>query len=78
MTAIPTIDIAPLYGTDVAARDAVDEAIGNACRGAGFLVVTGQPSAARLDQAGRRHRRCPGRSPRRRAAPPRTTPDAAR
>lgn len=53
MNAIPVIDIAPLYGADTAARRAVDAAINQACREIGFLVVTGQEAAARLDAARR-------------------------
>lgn len=48
--AIPVIDIGPLQGPDGPARRAVDAAILAACRGAGFLVVTGQPDEARLDR----------------------------
>jgi len=49
---IPVIDIAPLFqqGTS-AARHAVDNAIGAACRSIGFFVVTGQPDEARLNAA---------------------------
>lgn len=50
-TAIPIIDIAPLYGADDGARRAVDAAIGAACCDIGFLVVTGQAEEARLDMA---------------------------
>jgi isopenicillin N synthase-like dioxygenase len=50
-SAIPVIAIAPLYGSDIAARAAVDEAIGTACRDIGFFVVTGQAAEARLDAA---------------------------
>lgn len=38
---IPLIDIAPLAGTDAAARAQVASAIGRACRDIGFFAITG-------------------------------------
>ncbi|WP_119459410.1 isopenicillin N synthase family dioxygenase [Rhodospirillaceae bacterium SYSU D60014] len=52
-TSIPVVDIAPLYDGDGTSRHTVDEAIGGACCDIGFFVVTGQSSAARLDETRR-------------------------
>lgn len=41
MDSIPLIDIAPLAGTDAAARQAVAQAIGRASREIGFFAITG-------------------------------------
>lgn len=51
-SAIPIIDIGALYAGDAAAVRATDQAIGDACRDIGFLVVTGQAADACLDEAG--------------------------
>lgn len=51
---IPRIDVGALWGTDGAARDAVDMAISAAAHGTGFMVLTGLPEGAVLDPAQRR------------------------
>jgi isopenicillin N synthase-like dioxygenase len=40
-TAIPCIDIGALASPDTAARQRVAEAVGAACRGTGFFLITG-------------------------------------
>lgn len=44
MTAIPVIDIGPLFDCGEADRTRVDEAIAQAAFGTGFMVVTGHPT----------------------------------
>lgn len=44
---IPVIDVSPQFAADVAARAAVDAAIGRACEDCGFLIITG-PALAPL------------------------------
>ena len=48
ISAIPIIDIAPLFGDAGADRDAVDRAIGAAAFDIGFMVVIGQPPSFRV------------------------------
>ena len=51
---IPRIDIGALFGQDLAARSAVDQAILTAARSEGMLVITGLPHWAVLSPARRR------------------------
>jgi len=51
---IPRVDIGPLFGTDAAARAAVDRAILQAARHEGMLVVSGLPPWALPDAPSRR------------------------
>ena len=51
---IPRIDISALFGQDLAARSAVDQAILTAARSEGMLVITGLPHWAVLSPARRR------------------------
>ncbi|MEI9991418.1 MAG: 2-oxoglutarate and iron-dependent oxygenase domain-containing protein [Rhizomicrobium sp.] len=51
---LPVIDVSPLFGADTAARAAVAEAIGRACRDNGFFYATGHGvDPARLDRLAR-------------------------
>ncbi|MEJ0041782.1 MAG: 2-oxoglutarate and iron-dependent oxygenase domain-containing protein [Rhizomicrobium sp.] len=51
---LPIIDVAPLFGRDAAARRAVADAIGRACRDNGFFYATGHGvDASRLDALAR-------------------------
>ncbi|MCH6581446.1 MAG: hypothetical protein ACE10A_11945 [Acidiferrobacterales bacterium] len=38
---IPVMDVSPLFGTDSDAYAPIDDAIGQACREVGFLIITG-------------------------------------
>lgn len=46
---IPVIDVSRLFGTDSDVYAPIDDAIGRACCEVGFLIITGQPTAASLD-----------------------------
>lgn len=48
-SAIPVVDLSPLFAGPGRARDETDRAIGRAARDAGFMVATGLPAEARLD-----------------------------
>ncbi len=51
---LPVIDVSPLFGADTAARAAVAEAIGRACRDNGCFYATGHGvDPARLDRLAR-------------------------
>ena len=54
MNAIPTIDIAPLFGPASPERDATDRAILQAAADSGFLLVANLPDAALLTPENRR------------------------
>ena len=53
-SAIPRIDIGPLFGPDPAARSVVDSAIQDAARNVGMMLIAGLPADARLHPAMRR------------------------
>ena len=53
-SAIPLIDVAPLFGPPGAARDAADRAILDAAEESGFMTIGGLPAAVPIDAATRR------------------------
>ncbi len=53
MSTIPTIDIAPLFGTDTAARARVDAAIAEAAFEIGFMTIVGHPTSLAVGAAER-------------------------
>src|SRR4051794_40022134 len=54
MAVIPTIDVAPLFGSASGERDATDAAIMQAAETVGFMVVRGLPASLPIDEASRR------------------------
>ena len=53
-SAIPRVDIGPLFGPDPAARSVVDSAIQDAARNVGMMLIAGLPADARLHPTKRR------------------------
>ena len=53
MSRIPTIDIAPFFNADAAARTRVDATIGEAAFDIGFMTIVGHPATLALGAAER-------------------------